>query len=123
MGIHFLQGGKMEKRFAALRIVGTVYKVLVAVIAVITVVSIIGLCGTSIIGGTALDAFVNEYGNTSGGTGIISGAIGGIIISVAALIYGGITSITLFAFGEAVYLLIAMEENTRQTAMLLRQKS
>jgi hypothetical protein len=112
----------MGKRYSALRVIGNIYKILGIFVAVLTIISIIGICGMSLIGGTAIDAFANQYGNESGSSGLLGGAFGGVIFGIVAMIYGGITSITLYGFGEAVYLLIALEENTRTTALLLQQK-
>jgi len=48
---------------------------------------------------------------------LIRGLFGGILFSVFAIIYGGLISMTLFAFGEGVYLLISPEENTREKSL------
>ena len=53
--------------------------------------------------------------------GMFSGAFGGLLISLALLLYGFGIAVTLFAAGELVYLLLALEENTRITAQLLRR--
>ena len=40
-------------------------------------------------------------------------------MGVIILIYGGLGAITLYAIGESIYLALAVEENTRTTALLL----
>ena len=40
-----------------------------------------------------------------------------MVIGVGTLIGGGLGGLTLFATGEGIYLLIAIEENTRVAAM------
>jgi len=112
----------MEKRYMALRTIGNIYKILGIFILVLTIIGIIGICGVSVLSGTALDAFVKEYGNGSSSTGLVSGMIGGIISAVVLLFYGGITSITLYGFGEGIYLLISIEENTRKSSLLLEKR-
>ena len=109
----------MEKKYKALRTIGTIYKVLGIIAGVLTILSIIGFCATSIFGGAMFDMM-----NTSGYgvPGIFGGALGGVILSLGALIYGGGASVTLYALGEGVYLLIELEENTRATAVLLKKK-
>lgn len=111
----------MEKRYKALRTIGSIYKILGIIAGVMTVLAIIGFCATSIFGGAMIDMF-NSASNGSGMPGIFGGALGGIILSLGALIYGGGASVTLYALGEGVYLLIELEENTRATAMLLNKK-
>jgi hypothetical protein len=109
----------MEKRYMALRIIGNIYKILGILVLAITIIGVIGICGMSIIGGTVFDSFVSGYGNGSSSSGLISGIIGGLLSGLILLLYGGLTSITLYALGEGVYLLIAIEENTRKTSLLL----
>jgi hypothetical protein len=113
------QGTPMERRYMALRIVGTIYKVLGAMVAVITVLVILGFCATGLLGGSALGSLDTD----SGVAGLLGGALGALILSIVALIYGGGLAITLYAAGEGVYLLLALEENTRTTASLLQRQS
>lgn len=113
----------MEKRYSALRILGTVYKVLGIIAAVLTVLAAVALCGTSVLGGAALDSMGREYGQDFGGGGMFGGVMGGVVLSVLSVLYGGIIAITLYAFGEMIYLLIALEENTRATAAMLHGRA
>lgn len=110
----------MTKKYGALRTIGTVYKVIGVIAGLITVLTVIGLCGMSVLGGAAVDSFANEFG-TESGFGIFSSLLGGILAGLGAFIYGGGLSITLYAMGEGVYLLIDLEENTRETTELLRR--
>lgn len=110
----------MEKRYKALRIIGTIYKVLGIIAGVITILVAIGLCGTSVLGGAAIDNLGRQFGGDIGVGGLFGGIFGGLLLSLAAIIYGGFITLTLYAAGEGVYLLLALEENTRTTAMLLQ---
>jgi hypothetical protein len=117
----------MEKKFKALRFVGTVYKVIAIIVGALTAISAIGFCLMSILGGSLFDAAINSVGGyggsgSSGPAGALGGILGGVVIGGIILLYGGITSITLYAFGEGIYLLIGLEENTRTTALLLQQQ-
>ncbi len=117
----------MEKKFKALRFVGTVYKVIGIIAGTLTAISALGFCVMSILGGSLMSSVfnsVNNYGggNSSGPAGFFGGILGGVIIGGIILLYGGITSITLYAFGEGIYLAIGIEENTRTTAFLLQQQ-
>jgi hypothetical protein len=49
----------------------------------------------------------------------VGSALGGIIAGLGLLIGGALSGLTLFATGEGISLLIAMEENTRATAAYL----
>lgn len=111
----------MEKRYAALRVIGTIYKVLGVIAGLSTILVALSLCATSVLGGAALDTLGREFGGDAGYMGAFGGLLGGLILSVAAVIYGGGLAVTLYAAGEGVYLLLALEENTRATAMLLQQ--
>jgi hypothetical protein len=117
----------MEKKFKALRIVGTVYKVIGIIGGVLTVIGALGFCLMSLLGGSLINSAMNSL-NYSGGSGssgpagFLGGILGGVIVGGLILLYGGIGSITLYAFGEGIYLLISLEENTRNTAFLLQQQ-
>lgn len=113
----------MEKKYNALRIIGTIYKVLGAIAAVITIIAAIGICATSVLGGAAMNSLSRNFGSSGGGLGIFSGIFGGLLLGVGAIIYGGAIAITLYAAGEGVYLLLALEENTRTAAALLQARS
>ena len=117
----------MEKKFKALRFVATVYKVIGIIGGVLTAVSAIGFCLFSILGGSLMNSVLNSVSNYNGGgssgpAGFLGGILGGVIIGGIILLYGVIGSITLYAFGEGIYLLIALEENTRTTALVLQQQ-
>jgi hypothetical protein len=103
-----------------LRIIGTIYKVLGGIAAVITILSALGICVSSVFGGAALNEWSREYGGI-GSLGLFGGVLGGLIGGLVAIITGGLTAIGLYAMGEGVYLLLAIEENTRSTAALLRK--
>jgi hypothetical protein len=80
-------------QFTALRTIGGIYKVLAIVVGIVTVLIALGL-----------------------------GSTFGFLAMVGALVYGGGIGLTLYAAGEAVYLLLALEENTRLTATLLQRQ-
>ena len=109
----------MEKKFQILRFVGTVYKVFGIIIGVITILLVIGACLMSILGGTIMDQIQREFGAAVPAMNII----GGVVASFLILLYGGGLAITLYAAGEGVYLLLALEENTRRTAEAISQST
>lgn len=113
----------MEKRYGALRTIGTIYKVLGALAAVVTIALLIGVCLTSVLGGAAADSLSRQLGSDVGLGGLFGGVLGGILGGVFVIIYGGGAALTLFAVGEGIDLLIALEENTRSTSLALQRHS
>jgi hypothetical protein len=114
----YLKEDSMEKRYRALRIVGSLYKIIGFIVLILAIIGAIGICAAGTLGGAFLRDFSNDFGpgmmNGMGST--FGGVIGGIISGLVFLIGGGIGGLTLYATGEAIYLLIDIEENTRIAA-------
>jgi hypothetical protein len=108
----------IEKRYQALRIIGTVYKVLGVVVAVLTVLAVLGVCISSAAGGAAMSRFEPRWG----GMRMAGGLVGGLVVGLLGLVYGLALSIGLYGLGEGIFLMLALEENTRATAMLLEHQ-
>ncbi len=109
----------MKKRFGALRFIGTVYKVIGIILAAIAVLAALGVCIASIAGGAALGDMSQQFGMQDWE---VLGPIGGIISAVGILIGLGLAAISQYAIGEAIFLFITIEENTRVTAALLQRQ-
>jgi ABC-type phosphate transport system permease subunit len=107
----------MEKRYTALRLIATVYKVLGVIALIITLLAVVGFCLAGLAGGGLL----RELGRGPNAMPL-GGAFGGLIAGGLALLYGGGLAVTLYGLGEAIYLLIALEENTRATVQLLQKQ-
>lgn len=101
----------VERRYPALRLIGSIYKILGVIVGAITLLIAIASC-TITMGGS--------LGERSGP---FSGFLGGLLVFVVVLIIGGIYALTLYAIGEGIYLFLSMEENTRATVMLLQQQT
>src|SRR4030042_1683576 len=112
----------MERRYHALRTIATIYRVLGYIVAVLTILSILAICGLSVISGTAFQTISQDLGVNTRASGVAGSIFGGLIVSLIVLIYGGVVAISLIAFGEGIYLLIAVEENTRKPALLLQNQ-
>ncbi|NLE75769.1 MAG: hypothetical protein GX605_03310 [Chloroflexi bacterium] len=112
----------MEKRYTALRAIGTFYKVLGGLAAVVTVLAVLAICLGAVLGSGVLGGLGREFG-VNVPMGRMGGAFEGLIVGFFALLYGAGVAVTLFGIGELIYLLLAVEENTRVTAHLLRQGS
>jgi nitrate/nitrite transporter NarK len=113
----------MERKYVALRSIATMMKVLGIIVAGLTVLAVLGICGTGLLGGAALDRLSREFGQQTGGVGLFTGAIWGLIATVFPIILGGSTAMFLYAAGEAIYLQINIEENTRNMAWYLKEQS
>ncbi len=107
----------MERRYSALRTISVIYKILGLLILALTVLAALGLCLASAAGSAALGS-LSQGNNPS----LAGGIVGGIVIAMIALLYGGFISLTLYSLGEMITLIINVEENTRATAVLLQQQ-
>ena len=105
----------MEKRYGALRFIGTIYKLIGIIVMLLSVLLALGACAGVLVGGAAFRETAAQSG-----VPILGSLIGGIIVAVFGLLYGGAIGLTLFAAGDFISLLLALEENTRSTAALLR---
>jgi len=109
----------MEKKFKVLRFIGAVYKILGIITAVLTLLGAAGICLTTVLGGAIVDQVQSELGDI-GPLGLMGGAAGGVIIGGFVLLWGAITALLLLAAGEGIALLVALEENTRTTALTMQ---
>lgn len=113
----------MKKKYGALRTIGTIYKILGIVIAVITVFGSIGICIFGFAGGAMVESASQMLGEQTGGVSTAGAGIAGALAALWMLIVGAIGSVSTYALGEGVYLLLDLEENTRKTAELLDNRA
>ncbi|MBN1976160.1 MAG: hypothetical protein JW918_02065 [Anaerolineae bacterium] len=115
----------MEKRYAALRTIGTIYKVLGIAVAAITLLLIIGICLFTFLGG--MGGVAMSRGADEAALGLFGTLLGSILVTlfsgIVMIIYGGSIALTLYAMGEGIYLMLALEENTRMMVMALQGRS
>lgn len=102
----------MEKRFNTLRIIAIIYKFLGALTLVSTFLIVLLIFFGGIAGSATKNSLIDM---------IFSGIGGVFTVGLGILFYGGGLGITLYAFGEGVDLMIALEENTRMTALALQK--
>jgi hypothetical protein len=102
----------MEQRFRILRIIGTLWKVFAWITLIVGVLSSLGILLIGVLGsgGLVLRYFGQDPGLMPGVMSIVSGIVG----FIAGLIATFITFLVLYAIGELIDLLLAIEENTRQ---------
>jgi hypothetical protein len=113
----------VERKFKVLRFIGSVYKTLGIVSAVLTLIAALALCLISLLGSGLLDQLRAQLGGAAGALGTLGGAAEGVIVASFVLIYGVVMTLMLYGAGEGIYLLLALEENTRATAITLQQFS
>ncbi len=109
----------MEKKFRALRTVSVVFKVLAWITLIGGILGALGAIIMGAVGGAAL-ARTPELRNLmplmGGGGGIIAGILSGLGILIGSLI----GFVLFYAYAELVYLIIAIEHNTRESAYYLK---
>ena len=101
----------MEKKYTALRIIATLYKIVGVIIGVLTILGVV----FAVIAQPVIDL---GFGRPSGGLILLMT----IVTAVIVLLGGGLAAIGVFAIGEMVSLLVNIEENTRFTALLMRDR-
>jgi hypothetical protein len=90
-----------SKRYPALRIISTIYRILAYVSAVAGFIGVL----------VGIYQMSERYG--------YGGAAGGTIL-LLSLLYGGIAFVTFMAIAEGIHVFIDIEENTRQSSSVLR---
>lgn len=109
----------MEKKFRVLRIIGTLWKVLAWIVLVGGILSSLGILLVGVLGsgGSLLRLFGQEAGVVPGALGIVSSIFGFVVALVFTIIY----FLILYAVGELIDLLLAIEANTRKTMQAMQQ--
>lgn len=111
----------MERKFQVLRIIGTLWKVLawITLIAGILVslgILVFGLMGS---GASLLPPLARESRAIPAAWGLMSAIVGFLVTLVTTVIY----FLILYAAGELIYLLLAIEENTRRMTWQMERVS
>ncbi|MGD8968003.1 MAG: hypothetical protein PVI07_10900 [Anaerolineae bacterium] len=104
----------MDKRFRVLHIMGTLWKVLAWIALIAGVLSSFGVLLVGILGsgGFVLRYLGQDPSVMPGALSVVSGILGFVAGLIATIIY----FLILYAIGELIFLLLAIEENTRLTA-------
>lgn len=108
----------MESKFRILRIIGTLWKVFAWIELVVGVVVSLGLLLFGLLGsgGALFQLFGQESSGIMGAFGLVSSVVGFVIVLVTSVVY----FLILYAVGELICLLLAIEENTRRTAQWIQ---
>jgi hypothetical protein len=70
----------------------------------------------------AFETISRDLGADPDFANFFSSVFGGVFVGFILLLYGGFISLATYAFGEGIYLLLAMEENTRASSLLLQRQ-
>jgi hypothetical protein len=109
----------MEKRFRVLRIIGTLWKVVAWVTLIGGSLFALGLLLMGLLGSGSfiLRLLGQESAIVPGAMGVVSSVVSFVVALTATIVY----FLALYAVGDVINLLLAIEENTRQTMQSLRQ--
>ena len=102
----------MSRQFTALRVVGTVFKILGWLALILGLLSAVG----ALVFGFALTDDIGIPGLDVGGP------LAGIGLFLAAVITAVVNFLLFYAVGESIYLFLSIEENTRRTAYFIQQQ-
>jgi hypothetical protein len=107
----------VEKKFRVLRFVGTVWKILAWIILIVGLLTAIAVLVLSLVGeGQQMmgrwDVRPESMPWGPGAFGVVGGVVGFLVSLLGTVVY----FLLFYAAGELVFLLIAIEENTRVAA-------
>lgn len=105
----------MERKFGFLKFIGSVYRIAGIIIGVLTILSALASCLMPVLGAASVEQVGEELG-----LAVASGALAGVFLGALVLIFGGLLAVTLYATGQGIFLFLAIEENTRATALYLQ---
>lgn len=107
----------MEKRFRALRIIGTILKILAWAVLILGILGGIVLIVGGVAGGFAGASSLSRDMQGLGVLGsLFTGLVGGVFVVIVSVLY----FLFLYASADVIYLGLAIEENTRETAHYLK---
>lgn len=102
----------MERRFTALRVIGTIFKILAWTSLIFGLLAAVAMLVLSLM-----------LGGEQGPLGLtVGGPLTGIAMVVVTAISTVIGFLLLYAVGESVYVFLSIEENTRRTAYIAQQQ-
>ena len=102
----------MERRFTALRIIGTIFKILAWISLLVGVLAAI----LALVAGFVMRGQDLLLGLDIGGP--LAAVASFLVLLIVAIFY----FLLLYAGGEAIYMFLAIEENTRRVAYITQQQ-
>ena len=111
----------MEKKFKVLRIIGTIWKVMAWVELVLGLISSVIVLLVGIFSAGVLRSFADQAQQMMPLASQMIGLPGGIVGFIVLLVITVITFLMIYAVGELIYLMVAIEENTRLATRQLQR--
>jgi heme/copper-type cytochrome/quinol oxidase subunit 1 len=105
----------MEKKFTVLRIIATLWKIVAWIALVLGVAASVGVLLIGVLGGPRAPHYFG-LPEASWAYSVAGGIAGFVAMLIATIIY----FLLMYAAGELIYLLLAIEENTRQSSQQLQ---
>jgi hypothetical protein len=102
----------VKKKFTVLRIIGTLWKVLAWIALVLGIIASVGVLLAGVLGGPMMRQTIPVPEGASWAYSVAGGIIGFIAMLIGTIVY----FLMMYAVGELIYLLIAIEENTRHAS-------
>jgi len=113
----------MQRRFTVLRLIGTIWKIVAWLVLVVGLLSSLALLLTSLLGGGLLNQVLGqlgEQGRAFAWAPWVFSAAGGIVGAILSLFITVTYFLAMYAVGDLIYLLLAIEQNTRETMVVVR---
>jgi hypothetical protein len=107
----------LERRFTALRVIGTLFKVLAWITLIVGILAAVGILVVSLAGTGAWGSWLPGWDLGPGS--MLVAVISGVVVLIVFLVY----FLLLYAVGDTIYLFLAIEDSTRHTAYLLTQQA
>jgi hypothetical protein len=102
----------MARQFTALRVVGTIFKILAWIALILGLLAAVG----GLFFGFTLGDQIGLPGPDLGGP------LAGIAVFVVSVVLAIVNFLLWYAAGEAVYVFLSIEENTRRSAYFVQQQ-
>ena len=104
----------MKKRFQFLRVIATIFRILAIIIAAVALVASMVTMVMAMAGGQIWSIF---------GVDANTGFFGGLMAAFLEVLAGFLYALLMYGYGEMISLLLALEENTHNTVLLLEKNS
>jgi hypothetical protein len=102
----------MKKRFQVLRFIASIFRILAIFIAAAALVASLVTVVMALAGGQIWSIF---------GLDANTGFFGGLLAAFLEVLAGGLYALLLYGYGELISLMLALEENTHNTVLLLEK--
>lgn len=102
----------MKKRFQFLHVIASLFRILAIVVAALALVASLVTLVMAMAGGQIWNIF---------GIDANTGFFGGLLVAFLEVLAGFFYALLMYGYGEMISLMLALEENTRNTVALLEK--